>query len=358
MNQQQEVDIFAMSEDEFANWSSSLDSQSSEESAQEADSSTENSEELNDTTEQEEEYIDVPEEFEEEDEEEHQEESQEEEEQTSDEINYEAELKRLIGTPIAANGTEITLDSVEDAIKFIQMGANYYKKVQALAPAQKYISMLEQNDMLDADKLSFAIDLLNKNPQAINKLVSDLDLNEILDESNENYKPTDYSVDEANIAINDALKEISNTPTYARTVNVIGKEWDGKSRDLIKQHPEVIGFINSHMANGIYDAITREIEKRNMLGTIPRGLSNLEVYKLVGDDLYAKSATSPVQTDAQANANKAPAPIRKPSRETVIRQKKAATTPRGKATSVSKQMDDVFSMSSDAFNAKYGNYNL
>ena len=219
--------------------------------------------------------------------------------------------------------------------------------------------MLEQNDMLDADKLSFAIDLLNKNPQAINKLVSDLDLNEILDESNENYKPTDYSVDEANIAINDALKEISSTPTYARTVNVIGKEWDGKSRDLIKQHPEVIGFINSHMANGIYDTISREIEKRQMLGTIPRGLSNLEVYKLVGDDLYAKSANSPVQTTPPANAQQStPAPRKQPSRETVGRQKKAASTPRSKPTSVSKQMDDVFSMSSEAFNAKYGKYGM
>lgn len=86
-------------------------------------------------------------------------ETEEEEAEAESEVDYAAEYKRLIGTPIKANGKEITIDSVDDAIKFIQMGANYYKKVEQLKPAQKIVSMLEKAQLLDESKLSFAIDL-------------------------------------------------------------------------------------------------------------------------------------------------------------------------------------------------------
>lgn len=368
-------DVFAMSDDDFAAWSQQEQGslvQSTEEST-EVDSSNIESEEQ----ELEDEYIDVPEEEDEIEEEFEEEDTQEldtefdldeseaeddelsdesAEEPESDDIDYQAEFKKLIGSPIKANGMEITVDSVDDAIRLMQMGMGYSRKMEELKPARQVIAMLENNGLMDTEKLNFAIDLMNKNPQAISKLVSEagIDKYELDEETGKDYKPTDYQVSEQEIALDNAIKEISSTPTYARTIQVIGKEWDNASRDIIKRNPEVIGLLNSHMSNGVFDTVQQEVEKRKMLGTLPMGISNIEAYKLVGDSLYAnqQNQVTPegqLQGDVKANVKQ---PIQKPSREAVVRQKKAAKSPRGKSP-VTKQLEDVFNMSDDDFLKRY-----
>jgi hypothetical protein len=380
-NLNQEVDVFSMSDDDFAAWEQGSSVQSTEESAAVADSSNIESEEQELVDD---EYIDVPEEedeieeeFEEDTEvdtpeldtesdldstEEGDEELSDEstEESESDDVDYQAEFKKLIGSPIKANGMEITVDSVDDAIRLMQMGMGYSRKMEELKPARQVIAMLENNGLMDTEKLNYAIDLMNKNPQAISKLVAEagIDKYELDEETSKDYKPTDYQVSEQEIALDNALKEISSTPTYARTVNVIGKEWDNASREIIKQHPEVIGLLNTHMSNGMFDTVQQEVEKRRMLGTLPSGISNIEAYKLVGDSLYAspQSQVTPdgqLQSQAKANVKQ---PIQKPSREAVVRQKKAAKSPRGKSP-VTKQLDDVFNMSDDDFLKRYAGIN-
>lgn len=376
-------DVFAMSDDDFAAWSQQEQGslvQSTEESAT-VDSSNIESEEQ----ELEDEYIDVPEEEDEIEEEFEAEETEDDsqeletetdldsdeedgeelsdestEESESDDIDYQAEFKKLIGSPIKANGMEITVDSVDDAIRLMQMGMGYSRKMEELKPARQVIAMLENNGLMDTEKLNYAIDLMNKNPQAISKLVAEagIDKYELDEETSKDYKPTDYQVSEQEIALDNAIKEISSTPTYARTIQVIGKEWDNASRDIIKRNPEVIGLLNSHMSNGVFDTVQQEVEKRKMLGTLPTGISNIEAYKLVGDSLYAnqQNQATPegqLQGDVKANVKQ---PIQKPSREAVVRQKKAAKSPRGKSP-VTKQLEDVFNMSDDDFLKRYSGIN-
>lgn len=368
-NLNQEVDIFNMSDDDFTAWEQGQGSlvQSTEESTDVDSSDFE--------TEEQDEYIDVPEEDEIEEEfadEESEEETEFEsdvdettdeelsteatDEPSTDDVDYKAEFSKLIGSPIKANGKEITVESVDDAIRLMQMGMGYSRKMEELKPAQQIIAMLETNGLMDADKLNFAIDLLNKNPQAINKLVADagIDKYELDEETSKDYKPTDYKVSEQEIALDNAIKEISSTPTYARTIQVIGKEWDNASRDIIKRNPEVISLLNNHMANGMFDTVQQEVEKRKMFGTLPMGISNIEAYKLVGDSLYANQpnqVTPEGQLQGQVQAN-VKSPIQKPSREAVVRQKKAASTPRSKSP-VTKQLDDVFNMSDEDFLKRY-----
>src|SRR5690606_29540484 len=71
-------------------------------------------------------------------------------------VDYEAEYKRLL-TPFKANGREIQVKSVDDAIQLMQMGANYNKKMAALKPNLKLMKMLQNNNLLTEDKLSFFI---------------------------------------------------------------------------------------------------------------------------------------------------------------------------------------------------------
>ena len=273
-------------------------------------------------------------------------------------VDIEAEYRKLIGSPIKANGTELVIDSVDDAIKLIQMGANYYKKVEQLKPAQKVITMLEKAGMLDEQKLSFAIDLLNKDKGAIAKLVEGMDTYELQDEQHKDYVPTNRSVSDEQLTLDNVIQEVSSTPTGHRTLEVLGTKWDVASRETVVSNPEVIRVLNQHMADGTFDTVSNEVEKQRMLGNIPAGLNNIQAYKFVGDQLYAgkgKVAPQGQQPNQQpANAGK---PIHKPSKETVVQQRRAASnSARTPSQSLSNNMDNVFALSDEEFRAKYGKF--
>ena len=358
-------DIWDMSDDAFAQLDlGSLDHVASENEATES----EESEQIQqpDINEDEDEYhederseSEVDTESEDEVEEEDAEaETEEEEAEAKSEVDYAAEYKRLIGTPIKANGKDITIDSVDDAIKLIQMGANYYKKVEQLKPAQKIVSMLEKAQLLDESKLSFAIDLLNKDPAAIQSLVGDMDISDVLDERHNGYTPKDHTVSDVQLNLDNAINDVASTPTGHITLKVLGEQWDQASRQVVVSNPNIIGLINQHVADGTFDTVTREVEKRRMLGQIPQGLNDIEAYKFVGDQLYANGNATTAHKGQQHVATNANAkPIVKPSKETVVNKKRAASnTARNSSQSVSQNMDDVFAMSDEEFKAKYGKF--
>ena len=358
-------DIWDMSDDAFAQLDlGSLDHVASENEATES----EESEQIQqpDINEDEDEYhederseSEVDTESEDEVEEEEAEvETEEEEAEAESEVDYAAEYKRLIGTPIKANGKDITIDSVDDAIKLIQMGANYYKKVEQLKPAQKIVSMLEKAQLLDESKLSFAIDLLNKDPAAIQSLVGDMDISDVLDEKHNGYTPKDHTVSDVQLNLDNAISDVASTPTGHITLKVLGEQWDQASRQIVVSNPSIIGLINQHVADGTFDTVTREVEKRRMLGQIPQGLNDIEAYKFVGDQLYANgNATTAPKGQQHVATNANAKPIVKPSKETVVNKKRAASnTARNSSQSISQNMDDVFAMSDEEFKAKYGKF--
>lgn len=204
-------------------------------------------------------------------------------------INYEAEYKRLLA-PFKANGREVQVDSVDDAINLMQMGANYNKKMAALKPNLKLMKMLENNGLLDEGKLSFLIDLDKKNPAAISKLVKDsgVDPLEIDAEKASAYKQsTAYAVDDRELELDTVLDEIKTSTTYTRTLEVVGNKWDVASKQAISQAPQLLKVIDDHMASGVYDLISTEVERQRMLGRL-KGVPDLEAYRQVGDSIQAR----------------------------------------------------------------------
>lgn len=203
-------------------------------------------------------------------------------------VDYEAEYKKLF-TPFKANGKDIQVESVEDAITLMQMGANYNKKMAALKPNLKLMKMLENNQLLSEEKISFLIELDKKNPDAINKLVQDSGINPMdfdADKAGE-YRPRIHTVDDRELALDSVLDSIQDTPTYARTLDIVSKEWDGASKQMIADHPQLLEVINDHVARGVYDLIAQAVEREQMLGRLT-GLSSFEAYRQVGDAIQAR----------------------------------------------------------------------
>lgn len=249
----------------------------------------------------------------------------------SDDSDYKAQVEKILA-PFKANGKEIQVDSVDDAVTLMKMGANYNKKMAALKPNLKIMRMLENQGLLDEAKLNYLIDLDKHKPEAISKLVkeSGLDpLNMEVDEASD-YEPESYQVDDRELALDEVLKDIQDSDTYAETVDLISDKWDQSSRDVIVNNPEVIRVINDHKQNGIFDQITTVIEQDRMLGKLS-GLSDIEAYKQVGDRLHAagKFGSTEPNTD-EANETVKP-PANKPKANPQLKnRKKAASSSRAK----------------------------
>ena len=209
-------------------------------------------------------------------------------EKAQDAIDYKREYERLLA-PFKANGKEIQVTSVEDAITLMQMGANYNKKMAALKPNLKLMKMLENSNLLSEEKLSYLIDLDKKDPGAISKLVKDSGLDPLdLDaDTATGYTPKSYAVDEREMDLDAVLEEIQDTPTYSKTLDVVSNKWDRASKQTIANTPQLLKVINDHIDRGIYDLISKEVESERLFGRLS-GLSDLEAYRQVGDAIQAR----------------------------------------------------------------------
>lgn len=243
-------------------------------------------------------------------------------------IDYKAEYERLT-QPFKANGKEIKVNSVEDAVELMQMGANYSKKMAALKPHLKLIKMLDKHGLMDESKLSYLIDLNGKNPEAIAKLVKDsgLDPMEMDENKADGYKPTSYKVDDREIELDNVLESIKDSSTYQRTISVVSNEWDKASKEVIANTPQILSVLNAHMESGIYDIIQAELENERTFGRL-QGLSDIESYRYVGDRIQANGGFSHL-AKGQQNQPKQNAVSAKPMQvqDDKLKDKKRAAAP-------------------------------
>ena len=272
------------------------------------------------------------------------------------EPDYKAEYLRLLA-PFKANGKEIAVSTVDDAISLMQMGANYNKKMAGLKPSLKMMKLLENSGLLSEEKISYLIDLEKKNPAAINKLIKDsgIDPMDLDAEKANGYTPQTYTVDDREMELDSVLDSIQETPSYNRTLAIVSSEWDVASKQVIAASPQLLKVINDHVASGIYDTIHKEVERGRMLGRL-KGLSDIDAYRQVGDAIQARGGFTPVvQGSALSPEKPALPPVSvppKPSQaeEDKLREKRRAagsTKPAGSA-GVAKEFNPL-AMSDEEF---------
>lgn len=227
-------------------------------------------------------------------------------------VDFEAEYKRLL-TPFKANGHDITINSVDDAIQLMQMGANYNKKMAALKPNLKLMKTLENNGLLEEGKISYLIDLVNKNPEAINKLVKESGINPMdLDvEKAGDYKPKIHTVDDREMELDTVLDDISSTASYNRTLDIVSTKWDGASKQVLADQPQLLKVINEHVQRGIYDVISKEVERERMFDRL-NGMSDIAAYRYIGDAIQARGGFDHLSNSQSKPAAKTGVVVPKP----------------------------------------------
>lgn len=234
------------------------------------------------------------------------------------EIDYKAEYEKITA-PFKANGKEIKVDSVEDAIALMQMGANYSKKMAGLKPSLKILKMLENNGLLDETKLTHLIDISRKDHSAIAKAVVDAGLDPIdINDSADQYKPGTYTVSDQSLKVDQALSEIRSTPGYATTLDIVSNKWDENSRSVLLTNPEYIVELNKHVDAGIYSKVWDRVEHLRMLGKLPE-LSDFDAYKAVGDAMYKQQP----ETKAPVVVERSTVATKQSTNSEVVNRKKA-----------------------------------
>ena len=270
------------------------------------------------------------------------------------EFDYESAFKKVTA-PFKANGVEMKVESTDDVIRLMQMGANYQKKMSQLKPNLKLIKMLENNELLDEAKLNNLIDLSKKDPQAITKLIqeSNVDPLEIDNEAAVNYQPNNYSITDKEYNLDRILDDIKETETFTRTIDVLTKEWDSESRTTISDQPEIISIVNEHMLSGVFDQVHAQMQQGKVLGKF-KNTPDVEAYRLTAEDMYKNNKlVMPSDNGSKAsNVSNESVPQQEANADRNKKRKAAApvkqvSSKKGPAT------DDFLGLSDDEFMKKY-----
>lgn len=208
-------------------------------------------------------------------------------------INYEEAYKKIM-QPFKANGREITLQNPEEAIRMMQMGANYTKKMQQLQPALRVITMLSNNQLMDEGKVSYFIDLMKGDQNAIQKLLADSKFDAMEQDSAkaDSYVPGNHQVSDQELQFNQILDEAAASEHGAELISEMSRQWDKDSKMALYQEPALIRVLTEQKANGLYATITNEMHRQQVLGHL-QGVPFLQAYKMVGDHLHAAGLLKP-----------------------------------------------------------------
>jgi hypothetical protein len=217
--------------------------------------------------------------------------------QKSGETDYRV-LYEQVMAPFKANGKTIQLQSVDEAVQLMQMGANYTKKMQDLQPKKKLLMMLENNNLLDESKLNFLIDLDKKDPEAIKKLLKDANIDPMeVDTSKVNYRQGNHGVSDQEAALQTAIEDLKAHDGGLETLQSINS-WDQVSKKVLWDSPELLQIFHGQMQNGIYSQIVSEVDRRKTLGQLQPNIPFLSAYKTVGDELAARGAFQPAPANS------------------------------------------------------------
>ena len=259
----------------------------------------------------------------------------------SKDVDYEAVYKDIF-KPFKANGKDITPRTVEDVVQLMQMGANYTKKMQLMAPLKKAAESLSRADVKE-DDLNFLIDVHKGDKEAIKKLLTKHNVDPMeLDLDSTNYVPKNNIVSDEDVEYSDILDDIRDS--LPKIQEIVTSTWDTKSKEALLKDPNLMRALHEEIAMGRFDNVQAQLEIEKTFGRY-KGKSDVEAYI----DLVTKLAAKE-QSNHQPDGTNKPTPKADVPTKPIPDKTKAAPI-RTKATNQGSTLTakDIFSMSEDQF---------
>lgn len=218
--------------------------------------------------------------------------------QTQAQVDYE-EFFKTITKPFKANGKDFQVLDPNDAISLMQKGTDYVKKMTEIKPLRRIGKLLEENK-LSEDDLAYLIDLKNKKPEAIAKLLKDseVDLYGFDVEQGKDYAPVAPVVNEVDDALQSTLDDLqANSASFSQTIAVVGQQWDVSSRETVAQHPQLLRVLDAQVANGTFAKIDSVMQYERALGRLD-GMTDIQAYAEIERRLQAAQPQAPSTVQA------------------------------------------------------------
>ena len=247
--------------------------------------------------------------------------------------------------PFKADGKDFTVRSPEDAIRLMQQGVNYSRRMQEIKPMKALNRMLTDQNLNDPAKLNFLIDVSKGDKEAITQLLKshnidpmDLDL-----EKDSGYQARNYQGDPQDNDFRDALDTALTSPEGQALVSHIHKDWDKASKAKLRENPNIIGNLQELKASGIYDKVVEELTYQKSIGYLTN-VPFLQAFDQVGEAMKKVGAFDNPPNPAQTANSMAPLQAGQPQSQPVASgarkqqaPKKTVANPHLSSTPPSKQ---------------------
>ena len=217
-----------------------------------------------------------------------------------------AEMEELY-KPFMASGKEHSVKTVDEARKLMSMGVAFAQNMRGMKPHRKTIKTLSEHK-IDDNRLNLLIDASNGSKDAINALIQEhsIDTEALSEMEDNNYIPSDNSVSDSQVEMDDVIERIQSSSSFSTTSDIVSNRWDNASKKVIFDNPANLELLNTHVSNGTYDRVMKEVDNARMFGGL-QGLSDLEAYQQVGQKLYAEEQAKTIPTKVSRRPNgKAP----------------------------------------------------
>lgn len=259
-----------------------------------------------------------------------------------DSIDYKAAYEAIF-KPFKANGKEITPRNLDDVVKLMQMGANYTKKMQTLAPVKRAYESLNKADIKEED-LNFLIDIHKGDVEAIKQLLQRHNIDPIdLDLESNNYKANRRNIaSDEDVEFSDVLRDVDSS--LPKIQEILNNKWDETSKQKLVKDPKLLRALHEEIELGRFDEVQARVELEKTFGRY-QGYSDLEAYI----DVVTKMVNEQAKNVTLPNSRTENKPKTTPAR---IPDKSKAAPVRAKAKNQGAKMtvQDLLSMSDDDFN--------
>jgi hypothetical protein len=266
---------------------------------------------------------------------------------TPEQVTEALDFHKILTTPFKADGKDFTVRSAEDAIRFIQQGVNYSRRMNELKPMKAMNRLLTDHGLNDPEKISFLIDISNGDKAAIAKLLKEKNMDPMdLDVSEENnYQVKSYGGNAKVNAFRDALDYAVTIPEGQALVSEIHNSWDDQSKAKLRENPEILGNLVELRQSGIYQKIADELQYQRAMGYLTQ-VPYLQAFDQVGEAMKNAGVLNQQQPQPapaavplgqlQSNTQKQGQPVASGARKAQA-PKKAQPNPHLSSTPPSKQ---------------------
>lgn len=279
--------------------------------------------------------------------------------QPTAEVNKSSEVQAFydkVTAEFTASGKQFQVQTAEDVISLMQKGVDYNNKMATIKPTLKIVKALADVGIDSVEQLGYLIDLHQKKPEAIAKLVqeSGIDTYDLNEEKAAAYVPSTPDVTDARINFEMAAQALESNPHFGTVVNHL-KTFDDVTKNEIYNNPHLLGLLTDHVQNGFYDKIVNRLTQEQALGRL-QGIPFIRAYDMVGNMLFGQGQQQNQQVTAPAATPViAPTPVPVPvaikpkADNNPARQAAAAPSATTVATQSTLTIDDLYKMSDADF---------